>query len=591
MRKVTIGITLLSSLLGLAIVSNVFSLSETIVISAVQVRDTSSSTNESITLTNNTSGDIDVTGWCLQYASSSTSVLSQQSVAWRSLACISTADEVTHIMLPPHQSAVAVSKESGWVGDLSFSATLANSAGHVRLIDGDGNEVDKLGWGNARYPESTPAPTPAIGKMLQRSPVGTPPVYVDSDINAIDFLSVDESSPSAYGALYAAADRCENIAGFQQFAPIGMVIDESHQCYIDVDVCPNIEGREYQLPVGYDIDGSGNCQPDVCGNIVGLQQDVPIGMEVTTEQACQLIDVCPNLDDAQSSVPEHYLLSDGLCFKDVLPLSISELQPNVSGSDAGQEFIELYNPNSTDVQLQHYVIYMGKSLEHVIVFDTTDVIAAGSYKVIYNDQYDFILLNTNDRVALAADDGRVIDEPPGYVDPPEDQSWAKIGGVWAYTNRPTPGLANLPSLIAQTTVATVSTAKPCSTGLYRNPLTGRCKQIAAEVEPAACEVGWYRNPATNRCKKLESSTTLAECKAGQERNPATNRCRNVSTSSAPSAKYAVLSARNGNETGSLSVLTVTILIIVLLAIAYASWEWRQEIVTLAKKFRLAMKRR
>src|SRR5690606_15418215 len=98
-------------------------------------------------------------------------------------------------------------------------------------------------------------------------------------------------------------------------------------------------------------------------------------------------------------------------------------------------------------------------------------------------------------------------------------------GVWVYTNRPTPGSANLPSIIVD--IQNELGLAPCPPGKYRNPLTNRCRNIVADASVlAACKDGQYRNPETNRCRKIEAST-LKPCKDGQYRSEETNRCRNI----------------------------------------------------------------
>ncbi len=104
--------------------------------------------------------------------------------------------------------------------------------------------------------------------------------------------------------------------------------------------------------------------------------------------------------------------------------------------------------------------------------------------------------------------------------------------------------------------------------------------MASTLTP--CKAGQERNPATNRCRSLlGASTQLKPCAAGQERNPDTNRCRKAAITDVPAADFAVKDAK---QTGSDFVGWWALGIIAIMAIGYGVWEWRGEIVGLARKF-------
>jgi hypothetical protein len=79
-----------------------------------------------------------------------------------------------------------------------------------------------------------------------------------------------------------------------------------------IDVCPNVEGMQTTVPAGMVKDASGNCvlqaqQVDVCPNIEGMQTTVPAGMVKDASGNCvlqaQQVDVCPNIEGMQTTVP------------------------------------------------------------------------------------------------------------------------------------------------------------------------------------------------------------------------------------------------------------------------------------------------
>lgn len=57
-------------------------------------------------------------------------------------------------------------------------------------------------------------------------------------------------------------------------------------------------------------------------------------------------------------------------------------------------------------------------------------------------------------------------------------------------------------------VAVASVLKPCADDQFRNPLTNRCKKIASsdDIALADCGEGRERNPVTNRCRNILAST-------------------------------------------------------------------------------------
>src|SRR5690606_25431784 len=102
------------------------------------------------------------------------------------------------------------------------------------------------------------------------------------------------------------------------------------------DICPNIDGVQPLMPDGYRRGEEGLCQSepiDICLNIDGLQIEAPLGYETNENGDCDRSDLCLNFDDTQKSVPSGFIEFDGNCIIDGLPLQISEIMPNVSGSD------------------------------------------------------------------------------------------------------------------------------------------------------------------------------------------------------------------------------------------------------------------
>jgi hypothetical protein len=315
----------------------------------------------------------------------------------------------------------------------------------------------------------------------------------------------------------------------------------------------------------------------------------------------ELFDFCPNIEGMQVEVPEGLEIRwDGQCFPPPLPLLITELLPNASGTDDGKEFIEIYNPNDYDINLDGYSLNVGPSFEKSYTFPYASVVGAKSYAAFDNTVIGYSLLNSSSRVQLMRDI-EISDETPAYLDPKEDAAWALIEGTWQYTEHPTPGTENRVPPFPDITVDTPpeSSLKPCAPNQYRHPDTNRCRLIEVATTPVPCKVGQYRSKETNRCRNIVSSTNTPKpcnedqernpetgrcrkiavatvpmpCKEGQERNPETNRCRTIVAIT--KADYAVLGTQTSSN-GSWYIWAA-IAGLILAALGYAVWEWRYEI--------------
>lgn len=571
-----------------------------VVISQVQVGPTGSASNEFIELYNNTDTDIDISNWCLFYASATSITTGTK------MFCFVPENNSLHLFLPQRASAFLISTQLATAmpslgSDGKFTGTILATAGHIRLIGSTANVVDKIGWGtSAVSPETSAAIAPQNTKVLSRKMVSAT-ILVDTDNNLVDIESVTPKSSYSYGAIYEIQDICQNIIDIQHAAPTGWSVDDTATCLPPpIDICTNIDGIQIDVPIGYLLDESGNCVRDMCSNITGLQTNIPADKEQVGTQ-CLSHDVCRNIVAIQPALPDGYRVDAAEdCWLELLPLVISELMPNAVGVDAGNEFIELYNPHMVSVELGSYLLIIGTSPVKSYTFPTDSRIAPMSYMLFSNDDIAFTLTNTSSQVTLQSSDNQFIDSAPAYIEAAEGVSWALIDSVWQYTNTPTPGAPNHASRIDD--VEAVATGlKPCPVGQFRNPdtnrcrlittalsaltacrdgqyrseTTNRCRSIAADsLSLATCQPGQVRNPSTNRCKSTASDGGLVACKPGQERSADTNRCRNVKAASIPEAAFAVepVADTAGAITwwwalGGLSVL----------ALGYGIWEWRQEI--------------
>ena len=546
--------------------------SQTVVIRSVLAADTIDTNDELIELENQSPLPVDITNWSLVYISSTNS--------YSSLMTLRSSTPGAHIMLPAGARETVFSTKyianhpttNGYIGAERFTGKMGYTTAGLELRDDADSPIDTVRWGSAwaANVDATPAVSMSNTTLLQR-------VGADTDNNKNDFRSLAQAGQLfSYGQLYELVDQCANIDGLQAELPSDMKKDSLGNC-VTVDTCPNLEG---------------------------IQLDVPAGME----------------------------LYKGRCEELFIPanLSITELLPNPSGVDTGNEYIELYNASENDVVLDDYFIDIaGKR----IMFPAGESIPSHSYRSFSDAELGLVLANTKG-IALTLMSRNLIkvDSSVAYANAPIDMAWAWVNDSWQYTNQLTPGAVNSASIIDDGQVPTPdSGVVACANGYYRNPLTNRCNKIKVDevpvackptqyrseetgrcrnyvtiATPAACKEGQYRseetgrcrsiaaaaslkpcdddqfrNPATGRCKQIASTDDLPKpCASGYERNPETNRCRKIQTSSMPLAAFPVEPIKPSSNTMG---IWLTAGGVVACGLVYAGWEWRRELAGAARR--------
>src|SRR5687768_15375184 len=186
---------LILALVGLALFLPFSSAAEpstvsTILITEVQTGSAVSASEEFIELYNAAEQAIDVSDWQVQYFSAAATDFKSPT---RTI-------HLSGLMLPGKYYLIASNDYLVDQANTHYSATLAKTGGHLRLVSPDPAvetaeiERDLLGWGTASFPESTAAPAPEAGQSLARK-LDLAGFYVDSDNNSDDFEISNEPSP------------------------------------------------------------------------------------------------------------------------------------------------------------------------------------------------------------------------------------------------------------------------------------------------------------------------------------------------------------------------------------------------------------
>lgn len=487
-------------------------LSSTVVLFQVQTRGAATD-HDFVQLLNTSILPVDISGWCIQYIPESGNTGS-------SAVHTSCVDSSTEFLIESSEFVNFASEtfvadmnrdasDDLFTADVTLNGLLNHTSGHVRLLDKDKVEIDRLGWGNAVSPETAAVPVHGISQRYSRV-ISSENTVFDTDVNGSDFQIIE--------------------------------------------LCRNL--RNAQMPTGYGKRDDGTCFEDFC----------------------------PNIEDVQEVAPEGYSKNDeGNCvevLRESRVIYITELYPDAPSTDAGKEFIELYNPHSQEVNLSGYRLQVGPSYDKEYVFSNF-IIPAEKYVHLSDTITKIILPNTNGvSLRLLSAAGQTVSESDIYTNAKETVSWAFVDDTWAYTNQITPSLPNLPYLEPpEDEVLGVTTIlAPCAAGKYRSPDTNRCRTIETAVaQLTACDEDQYRDPNTNRCRKVATSSSLAPCGEGQERNPETNRCRTVNTLAVNSVDEldTIKDITATSASGTLNWPVISLLLTATLG--YMLYEWRHEL--------------
>jgi predicted extracellular nuclease len=126
----------------------------------------------------------------------------------------------------------------------------------------------------------------------------------------------------------------------------------------------------------------------------------------------------------------------------VVLLSELFIDPKTPQTDKEDEFIEIYNPTDKEVDLTKYQIQTGStSWRYKYEFDSK-TIKPKSYLAVFPEDSGLTLSNSGAKAQILDPNGKVLDGVV-YEKAKAGLSLIKIGEKWSWTDKPTPGLANI----------------------------------------------------------------------------------------------------------------------------------------------------
>ena len=152
-------------------------LSQNMIFTEISMSSKESASHEYIEIYNTTDTEIDLSGWSVQYATAASTDWSKPT---RTVQLSGIVPSLDHYF-------IASSELIGGTPQATFSATLAQAGGHLRIISGD-DVHDIIGWGTAKMPLVSAAPAPSQGVSLIRK-MDAAQQYVDSTNNSTDYMA------------------------------------------------------------------------------------------------------------------------------------------------------------------------------------------------------------------------------------------------------------------------------------------------------------------------------------------------------------------------------------------------------------------
>lgn len=385
--------------------------------------------DEFVELHNQSTEAVDVTGWQIRYRNAASQTASTL------VATIG-----SHVMAPGsylllHSPTVPVPAD---VPEQAYTAKLAATDKAVGLFAPDTTTCqatvqDAVAWGISTAGEGSAVPVTGDtgdGVLYRYSDVtGT---YSDTNSNAYDF-----------GRIAAATALPTPGAANQQLLPASSIVGQG-----GVSALPPVAVQGCSLP-------DAKPKPPLDSPTVPATDTPPPSVVEAPEAAA-------------SNAPSMPARNNGL-----FAPQISEILPNPAKpqTDANDEFVELYNPNTEPFELSGFVLEVGAASKKRYTFPAGTLLPGKQFQAFYAKDTNLTLSNTQGQVWLLDPLQRTIGQSDAYAAAKDGQAWLFAASKWQWTTMPTPGKLNIVKAPAAKKAAATASDKSSTTGSVRAAAT------------------------------------------------------------------------------------------------------------------------
>lgn len=418
--------------------------------------------DEFIELRNMSNEPLDLSGWQLRYITASATSAKNLEDPSSIIPLVPPLEDDEAVTVPPGDYYVLYSGNitlpAGKIGQ-QYEGLLPATGGSVVLVRPDTVTCefvveDAFAWGNTTHlfgegEALLPGSTSSNDKLYQRY-IDTEGLYVDTDDNAHDFLSVVAAGSSGAGP------GADNIAVLPEL-PIGGSGSQSQA------FAARFTNADCTLPPDPDPPGDPSTNPP--------------------ESPPSVIDP-PEADpkDSRPIIPPGNIGLKAPILSELLPNPVSPF------TDKDDEFIELYNPNDVAFDLSGYTLEVGLKTKKSYTIPAGTKLAPRTFLAFFSADTNLALSNSGSLVAFVDPLGRILMSSQAYGAAKEGQAWVLASGSWQWTTKPTPNALNIVSAppakasatkkvkSAASTKHTLSTAQPKLTNAQEDS-----EQVAATV--------------------------------------------------------------------------------------------------------------
>lgn len=116
--------------------------------------------------------------------------------------------------------------------------------------------------------------------------------------------------------------------------------------------------------------------------------------------------------------------------------------PNGTGNDATNEYVELYNPNAVVFDMSGYSLRSGTTAQHTYTFPHDSSLAPQSFSAFYSSTTSLSLSNSSGQVSLLDPAGKALDSSAVYGIAKDGYVWALDNASWYWSTTATPNNPN-----------------------------------------------------------------------------------------------------------------------------------------------------